>query len=78
MTGKANLQLKALSTPAATEPDCSPLSEKELAKFEVADFDQLLPRLQIAAAILRQEAQTAPVQRLRRIVESGIKLMEAA
>ena len=64
--------------PAETEPDCSPLSEKELAKFEVSDFDQLLPRLQLAVVILEQETQTAPIQRLRRILESGVKLMETA
>lgn len=64
--------------PVETKPDFLPLSEKELAKLAVTDFDQLLPKLQLAVVYLQGAEQSLDVQKARIIVESGVSLLERA
>jgi hypothetical protein len=64
--------------PAEIKPDFSPLSEKELAKLSVTDFDQFLPKLILAAAYLRDVEQSPDIQKARIIIESSVSLLERA
>lgn len=77
-SGKGTSQLKVLSMPVEIKPDFSPLSEKELAKLSVTDFDQFLPRLILAAAYLRDVEQSPDIQKARIIIESSVSLLERA
>lgn len=76
MRGKNNSALKASSTPVETKPEFVPLSEKELDKFKVGSFDQLLPKFQIAALLLQELPQAPQVQKARRTIESSIELLQ--
>lgn len=75
--GKANSRLRVLSAPVEINPACVPLSEKELARFAVTDFDELLPKWQVAVALLKGMPLTADVQKVLAIVESSVTLMES-
>ena len=77
-SGKGTSQLKVLSMPVEIKPDFSPLSEKELAKLSVTDFDQFLPKLILAAAYLRNVEQSPDIQKARIIIESSVSLLERA